>query len=72
MANPSADVTIIRLPQVKARLGVSRSSIYSLVKSGKLKAPISLGARSVGWLSIDVDEFINSRIKECRPERAVK
>jgi len=58
--------TIIRLPQVKQRTGLSRSTIYSLIKDGRFKAPISLGARAVGWLESDVSEFIEERIKASR------
>ncbi|HJV76593.1 MAG TPA: AlpA family transcriptional regulator [Noviherbaspirillum sp.] len=61
-----AQQTIIRLPQVKARTGLSRSTIYALIKTGQLKAPISLGARAVGWLESDVSEFIESRVKASR------
>jgi prophage regulatory protein len=52
---------IIRLPQVLQRTGLSRSTIYTLIKDGHFKAPISLGRRAVGWLASDVDEFIESR-----------
>lgn len=58
--------TIIRLPQVKQRTGLSRSTIYSLIKDGQFKAPISLGARAVGWLESDVSEFIEARVKASR------
>lgn len=58
--------TIIRLPQVKQRTGLSRSTIYALIKAGHLKAPISLGARAVGWLESDVSEFIESRVNASR------
>ncbi|WP_292931774.1 AlpA family transcriptional regulator [Noviherbaspirillum sp.] len=58
--------TIIRLPQVKQRTGLSRSTIYSLIKAGQFKAPISLGARAVGWLESDVSDFIESRVKASR------
>ncbi|MFZ2999140.1 MAG: AlpA family phage regulatory protein [Undibacterium umbellatum] len=58
--------TIIRLPQVKQRTGLSRSTIYSLIKVGQFKAPISLGARAVGWLESDVWGFIEARVKASR------
>ena len=58
--------TILRLPHVKQRTGLSRSTIYSLIKDGQFKAPISLGARAVGWLESDVAEFIDARIKASR------
>jgi prophage regulatory protein len=58
--------TIIRLPQVKARTGLSRSTIYSLIKAGQFKAPIALGARAVGWLETDISDFIDARVKASR------
>jgi len=61
-----ATETIIRLPQVKQRTGLSRSTIYGLIKSGKFNPPISLGARAVGWLESDVADFIDSRVKASR------
>ncbi len=57
---------ILRLPQVKQRLALSRSTIYALIKDGKFKTPINLGARAVGWLESDVDEFITARINASR------
>ena len=44
-------VSILRLPQVKIRTGLSRSSIYAAVKSGEFPAPVSLGSRSLSDLS---------------------
>lgn len=58
--------TIIRLPQVKQRLGLSRSTIYALIKDGKFSGPISLGSRAVGWLESDVSKFIETRIDASR------
>lgn len=60
---------IIRLPQVKQRTGLSRSTIYALIKSGKFKPPISLGPRAVGWLASDIDEFIDQRIYASRGDK---
>ena len=60
--------TILRLPQVKDRTGLSRSTIYLLIKQGKFKKPIQLGTRSVGWLQSDIEEFITERVRASRPE----
>lgn len=60
------EARILRLAQVKERTGLSRSTLYTLIKTGQLKAPISLGARAVGWLESDVSEFIESRVKASR------
>lgn len=60
--------TIIRLPQVKQRTGLSRSTIYALIKAGQFQTPISLGARAVGWLESDVSDFIEARVKASRKD----
>ena len=52
---------ILRLPQVKARTGLSRTSIYLRVKAGTFPAPISLGDRAVGWLDSSIDRWITER-----------
>lgn len=57
---------INRLPAVLQRIGVSRSTLYALIKAGEFKAPISLGARAVGWLETDVSDFIEARVKASR------
>lgn len=66
----STPTRILRQPEVLARTGLSKSTIYQLIKEKQFKAPIKLGARSVGWLSSDVDEFLAERIKASRPETA--
>ena len=54
--------TILRLPTVKARTGLSRSGIYIRMAEGTFPQPIRLGARSVGWLESDVEGWIAQRI----------
>jgi prophage regulatory protein len=54
--------TIERLPAVIARTGLSRSSIYSRIASGEFPRPIHLGARTVGWLSSEIDDWITRRL----------
>ena len=61
---------IIRLPEVKARTGQSRSTIYQRVKEGLFPAPINLGGRNVGWLETEVDNWIVSCIEKSRAEKA--
>jgi prophage regulatory protein len=58
--------TILRLPQVKFRVGLSRSSIYLAVSQGKFPRPVSLGARAVGWLESEVDAWLSQRVELSR------
>jgi prophage regulatory protein len=61
--------TILRLPQVKFRVGLSRSSIYLAVSQGKFPRPVSLGARAVGWLEAEVDSWLSQRVELSRKSR---
>jgi prophage regulatory protein len=66
------ETSILRLPQVKQRTGLSRSTIYARIKEGRFNAPISLGARAVGWLASDVDAFIASCVNTSRKTTEVQ
>jgi prophage regulatory protein len=55
-------VTLERLPQVKARTGMSRSEIYRRITLGDFPRPIKLGSRASAWVSDEVSAFIASRI----------
>jgi prophage regulatory protein len=57
---------ILRLPKVKAKTGLSRSTIYLGVADESFPAPISLGARAVGWLETEIDEWIDRKIEQRR------
>ena len=58
--------TILRLPAVKARVGLSRSTIYLRVTQGTFPAPVSLGARAVGWIEAEVNEWLTAHVERSR------
>ena len=51
----------LRLPEVVARCGYSKPSVYRLVKEGKFPAPRKLGERAVGWLEGDIEAWCRTR-----------
>ena len=55
-------IAILRLPQVKLKVGLSRSSIYSAVAERRFPQPVRVGARAVGWLESEVDDWLNNRV----------
>ena len=59
-------VRFLRLPEVLARTGLSRSTIYVRLDQGRFPRPVSLGARAVGWIEAEVDEWIRERIATSR------
>ena len=56
----------LRLPEVQARTGLSRGMIYVRLDQGRFPRPVSLGARAVGWIEAEVDEWIRERIEASR------
>ncbi|HHP8539285.1 TPA: helix-turn-helix transcriptional regulator, partial [Klebsiella pneumoniae] len=71
MSNVSAQKThslrILRMTELTAILGISRSSIYEKLNpksryyDAEFPKPVRLGAASVGWRSTAIDEWIASR-----------
>ncbi len=59
---------LIRLPQVKAMVGLGRSSIYDWIKRGEFPKPIKVGRLS-GWIEREVQEWIDERIQASRPQQ---
>ena len=55
---------ILRLPAVKSRTGLSRSTIYLRVSDGTFPRPVSLGARAVGWVEAEVETWLKRRIEQ--------
>ena len=49
---------ILRLPEVKSKTGLSRSSIYVRMSKGEFPQSISLGERAVGWVESDIELWV--------------
>ena len=62
--------TILRLPAVKVRTGLSRSTIYLRISQGRFPKQVTLGDRAVGWLEHEIDEWITDRVEQTRPDAA--
>lgn len=58
--------TILRLPEVKARTGLSRSSIYLRMTNHEFPRPVSLGGRAVGWVEADIENWLAEKIESSR------
>lgn len=63
-ATEQKQLSVIRLPIVRARTGLGTSMIYAEMAAGRFPKPIRLSARTVGWLEAEVDEWLRSRVKE--------
>ena len=55
-------LTVERLPSVKARTGLSRSTIYRRIALGNFPRQVKLGERASGWNTAEIDAWITDRI----------
>lgn len=53
---------LLRYPDVRARLPMSRSSWYEGIKAGRYPPPVKLGPKMSAWREADIDELIQSLI----------
>jgi len=58
----TSQIRFVRLREVMARTGLSRSTIYVWVAEGRFPKPVPLGARSVGWIESELEEWLRDRI----------
>ena len=68
----SAEQTIrmIRLPEVIARTGHSRSVIYEKIKHHEFPQSIALGERAVGFVEHEVNDYLARSIDSSRKASA--
>ena len=59
---PAQPVKLIRLPEVEARTGLKKSSVYAGMKARTFPPCLRIGARAVAWKSSDIDRWISERV----------
>jgi predicted DNA-binding transcriptional regulator AlpA len=60
------DVIFIRLPEVKAVTGLSKTSLYALIKEKSFPAPVRLGPRAVAWVKSEIRQWAVERVQASR------
>jgi prophage regulatory protein len=63
-AQRSRAPTLLRLPEVCRRVGLTRSVIYRYIQGGQFPPPVRVGPRCSGWPDTEVDAWIAARIAE--------
>ena len=56
-------MNILRIDEVKERVGLSRASIWRREQSGDFPSRRDLGGSAVGWIEEEIDEWIQNRDK---------
>jgi prophage regulatory protein len=57
---------LLRLPQVKATTGLSKSSIYARIAEGTFPKQVPLGPRLVVWVESDIQNWITEQVSAAR------
>ena len=60
MATQSAN-SVLRLNEVQARTGLSRTTIYRKMREGSFPEPLKIGARAVGWPESEIEVWLAAR-----------
>lgn len=68
-AQSEQHVRLIRLREVLAKTGSSKSALYAAIQAGIFPAPIPIfpGSRSKAWVESEVDDCLLERIAAARP-----
>ncbi len=62
--HPTAEnrpVVMLRMPTVRKRTALGRSTIYRLMGMGLFPLAVRLGPRAVGWRDTDIDQWLQHR-----------
>jgi prophage regulatory protein len=54
--------SILRLRDVEVKTGIKRSAIYQAIAEGTFPKSVPLTERAVGWVSSEIDDWIEGRI----------
>ena len=54
---------VLRLREVMHLTGLSRSTIYVYMNNERFPKSINLGARSVGWIEHEIEEWIEDKVR---------
>lgn len=65
-APQSLEIRLIRLKEVTAICGMSKSSIYEAIKDGGFPKPVRLYGRSSAWIMSEVLQWAQLRISAFR------
>jgi prophage regulatory protein len=61
---------LLRLREVMARTGRSRSSLYADIKSGNFPPNVAIGRRAVAWTESSISEWIADHVAASRGGRS--
>lgn len=64
--NYSDDIKLIRLEDVMRMTGLSKSTIYEMIRIEDFPSPVKIGKRCAAWVETEIKAWIISRINKSR------
>jgi prophage regulatory protein len=58
--------TLLKLPQVRKRVPLSRATIYAMAAEGRFPRPIKLGGHASFWIEEEIDSWLEEQIEQQR------
>jgi len=52
----------IRMPDLRTKVGLSKSQIYKLIQQGEFPKQIKLGDKIAVWIDSEVEEWMSSKV----------
>ena len=54
---------LLRLPEVLEMVPIKKTTLYDLMRRGLFPRNIKLGSNMVAWVASEIEEWINTQIK---------
>lgn len=61
-SSPQQLQLFIRLPEVRQKVGMSKSYIYDLISQDKFPKPVKVSSRISCWVAAEVEQWIQEQI----------
>lgn len=62
---PNKPIRLIRLNEVLAMTGLSRSGVYRSIEKQQFPKQVLLGGRAVAWVESEVQAWVVDRVASC-------
>lgn len=66
-----SEIRFLRLPEVRDRVGLSRSQIYRLIQAGGFPAPLKIGPQVSVWPDEDITRWQRETMEKAGRQNAI-
>jgi len=61
---PTEPLVFLKMPEVKRRTGLGKTTIYDRISAGTFPPPVPLGGKAVAWVEAEVEAWQAARVAE--------